>query len=687
MPRVHRFLVVLILILITHTTFSQRKNTVLILGKSKQAGVWLRWAPTDVSTWQLGNKYGYIVERFTLLPDGELEQGSQVLLTQTPLKPYTNEQFNILANLPDEVSAVQELLYSEDLNKSYSSDDIGAVLSKSKELENRFGFILLMCDLSQDAAVAAGLFLKDPSAQKGKRYIYRIKLGTTLPNIKIEPSTAVIAVVDEKPLQNIKDLQVTFGDKKATLRWSTILHKGIYSAYYIERTDDSKNFKKLSEVPYVHMTQKINSDEAFFVDSLDVNQKKYFYRISGISPFAETGPYSNIVSGEGIDNLNGFLIIREGKVLEQKKIRVAWEFPPEAEKQIAGFYVASSATPAGPYVDVNKKVLLKTVREFFNETPYYNTYYILRAVDKNGNEITRSYPYLVQVADETPPNIPSGLTGTMSKSGVASLKWNANTDKDLLGYRVFRSNTLHEEYVEVTKEILPNPIFIDSINLHALNKKIFYRVIAVDKNYNPSDYGNLLELKRPDIIAPTAPVFIKADFKQDTIELQWHNSVSDDVAKYELIRMEKEDKLNRVIKTWYPADSLTRFTDLSLTLGKTYMYKIIAYDSADNKNIGNSREIFFETGVRKPVAEIKATAEREMKQITISWKNESTAVKVFIYRKINDNTYSLDETLDGNAESFIDKSIRINNIYGYKIQAVYKGGIKSLLSSETKITY
>jgi uncharacterized protein len=683
----NKFFAILLLVFITHTVFSQRKNSVVILGKPKQDGIWLRWAPTTISAWQLGNKYGYTIERFTLQPDGELEPNSQKLLTTSPLKPYTQAEFENLSNPSDEVSAVQELLYGEDLNKSYSSNDIGAVLSKTRELENRFGFTLLMCDLSQEAAKSAGLFLKDPTAVKGKRYIYRIKLAATLPNINSDPATAVISVVEEKPLQTIKDLHPTFADKKVTLTWSTILHKGIYTAYYVERSEDGKNFKKLSEVPYVHMTQKLESEEAHYVDSLDVNQKTYYYRINGISPFAENGPYSNIVSGAGIDDLNGFLIIREGKVLEQKKVKIGWEFPADAEKQIAGFIVANSPTPSGPYVDLVKKPILKTLREFLTETPYYNTYYILRAIDKNGNEITRSYPYLVQIADETPPNIPIGLDGVMSKTGVASLKWNANTDKDLLGYRVFRTNSLKEEFVEVTKEIIPNPVFNDSVNIHVLNKKIYYRVVAVDKNYNPSDYGNLLLLQRPDVIAPTKPVFLKTDITKDSIALKWENSVSDDVAKYELIKIEKEDKLNRVIKTWYPNDTLTQFNDISLTLGKTYTYKIIVYDSSGNISEGISRQVFYETGVRKPVSEIKASTDREKKLIELSWRNESPAVKVMVYRKINNNPYSLYETQDGNIERFVDKSIAINNVYGYKIQAVFKGGVKSLLSEEMKVTY
>ena len=44
-----------------------------VLGKSKTNSIWLRWAPANHTLWQLGNKYGYTIERFTLKPDGEVE--------------------------------------------------------------------------------------------------------------------------------------------------------------------------------------------------------------------------------------------------------------------------------------------------------------------------------------------------------------------------------------------------------------------------------------------------------------------------------------------------------------------------------------------------------------------------------------------------------------------------------------
>lgn len=682
-----KYLIVVALTFVASFSFSQKKNSLVILAKPKADGIWLRWAPVEVSQWQLGNKYGYAIERFTLLPNGDLEMSSKTTLTPTPIKPYTEEQFSKLENASDETLAIEELLYSETFKKSYSSNDVGTVLSKSKELENRFGMALLMCDFSIDAATAAGLFLKDTNVQKGKRYIYRLKIASPSSTPGIEPVVTVVEMTDEKPQPLIKDLAVEFSNRKATLSWSTLLHKAIYTAYYVERSEDGKTFKQLYDLPYVHMTSNLTSETAYFVDSLESNHKTFTYRIRGISPFAETGPYSNTVKGEGKDNLAGLLIIREGKVISNNKVRLIWEFPEIAEKQIEGFIVSSSKKAEGPYTDLVKKPVLKNMRAFFNETAHYNTYYTVRAVDKLGKEITRSFPFLVQIADETPPANPTGLTGTVEKNGVVTLKWNANTDSDIFGYRVFRNNALHEEFVEVTKEFIRTPTFTDTINTQVLDKKIYYAVVAVDKNYNPSDYSNILKLNRPDIIAPTAPVFTKAEMTNDSITLVWENSVSNDVAKYELIRIEKEERLSRVIKSWRATDSLTHYNDPSLTLGKTYTYQITVYDSTENKSTGTSKQIFFESGLRKAVTNVESMVEREKKQIALKWKNETAATKCILYRKVNQGSFILYKTIDGNVESFIDKGISISNTYTYKIQNFYPNGIKSRLSEEIVVNY
>lgn len=677
----------IIVFVAVHFAQAQEKEAVVILTKSKKDGVWIRWAPTDPTFWRLGNQYGYTIERFTLLDDGELEEGSKAMLTDTPLKPYSPSQIEKLAETSDEVAVLEELLYGEGADPSFSASDISSVLQKSNELENRFGIAMLMCDLSATAAKAAGLFWKDTDVKIGKRYIYRIKIAYESASFPISPGVSVTSVTEEVPLLPINDVKAYFEDRSVTISWSTLLHKGVYSAYYIEKSSDGKNYNRISDLPYVHMSEALDAETAYFVDSLEANQKTFYYRISGISPFAETGPYSNIVSGEGKDDLFGLLVIREAKALEGKRVSLAWEFPVELEKQVAGFVVSKSPTPNGPFTDVNKKNIAKNIRIYEDETSFNNTYYILKAVDKEGLEVSRSFPYLVQFEDNTPPAVPQALKGIVENTGLTKIEWQANNDPDLLGYRVFRANSLNEEFVEVTKEILTSPSFMDTVNIKVLNKPVYYNVVAVDKNYNTSEYSAPLALTKPDIIPPAAPVFTKVDFSKDTLYLEWINSVSEDVAKYELTRMEKDGSIKKVIMSWSPGRLKTNFMETALSSGNNYQYKITAFDSAGNSTEALSKIIFFEKGFRQAVSNIKVGADREKKQIDIQWKNGSPAMKCLIYRRKGENALTLYQTLEGNVEAFTDKNVTMNNDYEYKLQLVYDKGIKSMISEGIKIKY
>lgn len=680
-------IVATLLFAIVLTNVLAQKSSITVLAKSKKHGVWIRWAPTNPTLWQLGNKYGYTVERFTMLANGELENVQSEKLSTTPLKPLPLKDLTELAKTVKEADVLSELIYDQDAAKPLKSSDPYTALERNQDLENKYGVALLVCDLSPDVAKAAGLFIADKTAVPGKRYIYRVSLAQVPKGVKAEPGVFVIDVTEEKPMLAIKDLKAEFRDKTVSLSWSTLLHSGVYSSYRIEKSEDGKTFKNVSELPYVHMSDSPDNEKAFFVDSLFSNNKTFHYRISGISPFGENGPVSNVVSGEGKDNLSGYLVIREGKIISDKKVNVKWEFPLEAEAQMKGFIVRRSSKADGPYTDANSTILNPSVREFTDVTPHYNTYYIIVGVNKSGIESANSFPYLIQIEDNTPPQIPVGLTGAISKKGIVELKWKNNTDSDLMGYRVFRSNSLTEEFVETTKTLVKETSFIDSISIKVLNRKIYYRLMAVDKNYNNSEFSTVLTLLKPDIIAPVTPVFTKAEIDKGTISLNWTNSSSQDVAKVELVRVEKEDRVVRVIRTWSPTAVESAYTETALTPGKTYQYKVVAYDSSGNSSQGISSQLYFETGFRNAVTAIKAEVDRDKRLVKFQWKNPSAGVRVMIYRKKNDEALMLYKTIDGNVEFFEDKNITVNNAYLYKIQVVLESGIKSALSEDVKVIY
>jgi uncharacterized protein len=671
--------------LLTHGQESSDK--IQLLAKSKKQGIWLRWAPSNAAVWSLGNRYGYIVERFALKADGELENVSGEKLTATPLKPISEQEFERLSNQVEEASVVQELIYGEKANATFNANDPASILAHNRDNENQFGIALLMCDLSMRVAEATGLFFADTSAIKGKRYIYRISLAVQPKGITVEQGIAVIGATEEIPLSGINDLAAEFRDRSVMLQWNTLLHRGTYSAYYIEKSSDGTSFKKISDLPYIHMSESQNSETAYYVDSLEVNNKTFHYRIIGISPFAETGPSSNVVKGEGKNDLSGFLVLKEGKADNQKKVTLKWQFPLEAEKQIAGFKIAKSNFPGGPFTDTPGAIIPKNIRQFLDESSFYNTYYIVRAIDNTGKEVSRSFPFLVQIEDTTPPNVPTGLKGEVNEVGKVTLTWNKNVDPDLMGYRVFKANSDKEEFVEVTQSILNTPSFNDSVNTQVLDKRIFYKVIAVDNNFNTSDYSASINLKKPDIIAPVAPVFTVVEVKDGKLSLEWENSVSDDVAKLELTRIEKEDRTSRPIKSWNTPVIGNSYIEQTLTLGKTYRYKLVVYDSAGNSNEVLSQEIFFETGVRPAVSNIQSVVDRDIKKITLTWKNTAPAISCLIYRKKNDGSMILYKSLDGNVESFTDTSVGISNVYTYQVQLVFPKGVKSALSAEVKVNY
>src|SRR5262249_382371 len=102
-------------------------------------------------------------------------------------------------------------------------------------------------------------------------------------------------------------------------------------------------------------------------------------------------------------------------------------------------------------------------KEFTDERPGASNYY--RIVAMNDDDRTYSFPHLAQLPDSIPPAAPKAVKGSIDTTGVVSLSWEAGKEKDLLGYRVFRSNFENDEYTQVTVSPLSEPTFVDTVSL------------------------------------------------------------------------------------------------------------------------------------------------------------------------------------------------------------------------------
>ncbi len=684
-----RYLLLSLFCLLPRFAFSQSAPAgIKLLAKSKGSSVVLRWAPTDAALWQSGNRYGYKLERFTLNADGSVVEpaGQGKALATQAIRPISQREFDDLARTEERAAVVQEMIYGTFLGGAPAGP--AGILTRKQEAENRFGFALLLCDFSPQIAIAAGLQWTDKTVAMGARYIYRLSLAGAPAGMQVEPAVVVVDVREEKPLPSPDQLKVRFEDRKATLSWPVFLHKGIYTAYVVERSTDGKNYRPLSDLPYVFFSESRDPEYAHYVDSLPANDQTYSYRIKGLTPFGETSPASAVVSGAGKELWAGLAVIEGAKVLANKQVTVSWQFPEQYNAQINGYYLSRADRPDGPYKDIHAKPIPAAQRSFTDAPPSPNNYYRLRVIDKRGAERAVSFPYLVQLEDNTPPAAPAGVTGKISPKGVATLSWPANGEADLLGYRVFKANRADEEFVEVTGVILPQPAFTDSVNLHTLTRQVCYKVVAVDRNYNPSDYSAPVELERPDLVPPAAAQFRRIEQRGDTLRIEWDNSPSEDIRWYELYRQEKATSAAIRIREWFPEDALTVYVDTRAYPGVVYRYLIKVHDKAGNVTGSLSREVDFETGVRPPVTDWTVAVDRDQKRIVINWQYTGLeATRCLIYRSRAGEPLRLYKTVAGNPGQFVDKDLVVNNGYVYKIKLDGKAGVQTRLSEAIKAEY
>jgi hypothetical protein len=227
--------------ILSKETFAQQEpNKIYVLGRAQEKAVLLRIAPGSPSLWELGNKYGYIVERYTVTRGTQyLGNTERELLTPNPIKPLPLPQWEALANTNEFAEITAEAIYGETFELSTNFEqDIMQVYNKAKELESRFSFALFCADISVDVAQASGLYLKDTDVRNDERYLYRVYSAIPQNVMPSDTGYVYMSLEDHAPLQAIEDVKVHFADKLSMISWNTRYIKSFYSAYWVERSED-----------------------------------------------------------------------------------------------------------------------------------------------------------------------------------------------------------------------------------------------------------------------------------------------------------------------------------------------------------------------------------------------------------------------------------------------------------------
>jgi hypothetical protein len=655
----------------------------------------LIWNPSSYHYFRHGVENGYVVERRIISINGVAipESERRWVWLEGPLFPASNEVFTRLSDRIEKAEIMQELIYRnvqssgvipEDANffepDGYSELQPLADGSSESEEELMFSFGMIAAVLNLPVAKACAFFYVDKKTDPAAVYEYRVFFGRG----RYQKDCQIVTVDMSKltVLPQPKDIKADFGKKTVFFQWNVADFLEIYAAYRLERSLDGKNFVQVNTDPIIYGYGDEQFENICMTKDAMVDPKvTHYYRVSGYSPFGIYGPPSEVVQGKGVPDFEVSVSIDEVIINNKNEATIKWSVsPPEAERLIRGFVIDRARSLQGEFEVVTPKMIPPKRREYKDKLTMRTNYYRVHALGRNEGEIATSFAHFAFQIDSVPPEPPVGLRGEIDSMGVATLQWDPNKEDDILGYRVFISNDGSEgSFISRSDTLFPNPIYIDTLSLATLTNEVYYKVVAVDLNYNHSKMSEAVKLMKPDTIPPAKAVFIRIDQPGDQVELHWENSPSVDVDRVVLLSRIGYTGEISVLKEWDKRSLVSFYRDVTVFQGEPVRYYLRTYDYSGN--MSEEESLWFTTSGTPPgcASNLTVKANHDKGVIELSWERGQCNIEKFhIYRRENDGRMLLLTTLNGAQRFFEDTRVTVGSSYVYVLQTIAERPSKSL---------
>ena len=664
----------------------QANPPIVLLSKNYKDSVILRWSPGNALLWKFANEYGYILKRIKINSSGDPITSSLVQLNNKPIVPLSLNEMKTKFGKTDTLAAVAaQLLYGKHFFANLKKGiNLNQIMMQNTEEENRFGYAVTMADFAPQISFALGLRWVDKNIEKGASYLYMIY--TLVPQKLMESDTAYTMVNTSEPLfiPSMPQVRVEELDRAVKFHWSGLESRRYFSAYNIERSSDGgKIYKRVNKFPIIQTAapKKLYlPDSMVVIDSLPQNYFRYYYKITGITPFGDLGKSSPALHVMGVDKTPPSAPTKVNvENIKKNHVKITWQKKIK-EKDFTGYMIGRGTNITGPFMPLFLKPLSKYDTQYIDTTAaqHGKNFYVVSALDTAGNAGV-SFPAYVIMKDTTPPAKPTGLTGTIDSNGVVTLKWNMGKEEDLLGYLVYFANSKEHVFTPLTKGFLVDTTFIDTISLNTLTRKIYYTVIAFDKNQNASPFSDTLALTKPDTIHPVKPVIGSYFVTDSSVTFSWTPSSSEDADSQFVFRKEGNSNWELLAKFDNKTDT---YTDTAVKRLKHYLYSVEAMDYSKLKS-GKSFPLnirVYDSGVRKLINAFSALLSEDKKSVHLKWQQRSESnSKVIIYRNFNNSGLQMYDSTPGKNNSYDDINVQKGK-YQYAIKVVMNNGTESPLS-------
>jgi hypothetical protein len=264
------------------------------------------------------------------------------------------------------------------------------------------------------------------------------------------------------------------------------------------------------------------------------------------------------------------------------------------------------------------------------------------------------------------------------------LRWNKNQEDDVEGYRIFRANSLTNDFVQISTAPIQDTSFVDTVAQNRINS-VFYKIKVCDKRGNESTFSDIVEVKASNQQKPSAPQFVRFENKANAVEIVWANNI-----KYENIVVfyseEGENNFKEIFRAKATSAIQNTTIDWADRKSLTLALRCVNNDSVFSV-FSEKLSLQHNYSLKKP--KLKASVDRDKRQINLSWQLEKTdnVKEIQIFRYKNNETIDILNTISSNQKQYEDKKLEINNKYHYAIKYISADNVHSPISDIIEVEY
>lgn len=660
---------------ITPETKADKPNENLkLIARYKDGKAELRWYPLTAMHWRTGNREGYRLERMELSEAGE-QIGFKVIAA---IKPYTADEWARKTKPNDQLTAALAKVFTTPGVSAKPGMSFQDKAQFTNDENATFSTVLLATDLSAEGAFGAGLRYIDLTAEAAKKYAYRLTVNGLKKPTKQDVAVAILHTDGAYQPPKVEGMYLEQKEKALVVHWD-IQNDAWFSAYHIERSSNNgATFERINRLPFRMMTT--DAPENVYTDSVK-NYVPYQYRVVGITPFADAGTPSDILTGMGVDRTPPNTAINVKAKGNHLQVNVSWQLP-ERSSDAVGLYVGRSSDVAGPFKYLNAIPLSLSATTFADSKPVASEpFYAVVVVDKAGNA-SPSLTTLADVEDKVAPGSPKGLNGKIDSTGVLTLTWTANPEEDFSGYQIYIADRKTDAFFPVSGPPFRQNHYVDTLNLSTLNKAVYLKIKALDYYNNASAFSEIIQVDIPDKVPPIPPALTMIQTDDDAnVQLTWEMSPSTDVKTHQLYRL-SETGSSQLIAIFDAAKPTKTYVDKGVNKNQTHTYTLVATDKANLTSASNSLSISpYDSGKRPPVENIETQYDPEKKKVFLAWRYSKPAegsYKFMVYRASGTQDFEPYKSIQPTMLSFTDTSDS-KEAYRYAVKVIYKDGGESVL--------